>query len=58
MTEDDMDFSMNISLQEFKTEKNTFWNCFKSNTEFWFYFPLAIVSGHWGLTLERKNKHF
>jgi len=44
MGEDDVDFSMNISLQEFKTEKNTFWNCFKSNTEFWFYFPLALVS--------------
>ena len=32
MGEDDVDFSMNTSLQEFKTEKNTFWNCFKSNT--------------------------
>ena len=44
MGEDDVDFSMNTSLQEFKTEKHTFWNCFTSNTEFWFYFPLALVS--------------
>lgn len=44
MREDDVDFSMNTSLQEFKTEKNTFWNCFKSNIEFWFYSPLAVVS--------------
>lgn len=42
--EDDVDFSMNTSLQEFKTEKNTFWSCLKSNTEFGFYCPLALVS--------------
>lgn len=44
MKEDDIDFSMNTLLQEFKTEKNTFWSCFKSNTELWFYFPLALLS--------------
>ena len=44
MNDSDVDFSMNISLQEFKTEKNTFWNCLKSKTEIWFYIPLAIVT--------------
>lgn len=38
------DFSMGASTNEFKSEKNLFWNCLLSITELWFYFPLAIVS--------------
>lgn len=44
MGEDDVDFSMNTSLQEIKINKNTFLNCFSSKTEFWFYIPLSLVS--------------
>lgn len=44
MEEDSINFSMNTSLQEFKTEKNTFRDCIWSKTEFCFYFPLAVLS--------------
>ena len=40
----EIDYSMTASPKEFKNEKNTFFSCFLSKTEFWFYFPLAIVS--------------
>lgn len=44
LPEDKIDFSMKASVKEFKSKKNTFWDCFISPTECWFYLPLAIVS--------------
>ena len=44
LPEDKIDFSMKASAKEFKSEKNTFWDCFISPTECWFYLPLALVS--------------
>lgn len=43
-SEDEVDFNMNIALQEFKTKENTYSSCLISKTELWFYMPLAIVS--------------
>ena len=40
----DIDFSMKASESEFKCAKNSFFGCFTSATELWFYFPLALVS--------------
>lgn len=42
--ESEIDFSMDTSLPEFKVSQNNYFNCFISNTEIGFYFPLAIVS--------------
>lgn len=42
--ENEVDFSMNTSLQELKIEENTYRNCVISKTEFWFYFPLVLLS--------------
>lgn len=44
LPEDKIDFSMKASPKEFKSNKNTFWNCLLSITELWFYFPLAMIS--------------
>lgn len=44
LPENEIDFSMTASAKEFKSEKNTFWDCFTSTTELGFYFPLAVVS--------------
>lgn len=44
MKENEIDYSMNAYLNEFQTDKNTWCNCILSKTEFWFYFPLALVS--------------
>ena len=44
LEENIIDFSMNISLQEFQCKKNKYWDCFASVTELWFYLPLALVS--------------
>lgn len=44
LPEDKIDFSMKASAKEFKSKKNTFWDCFISPTECWFYLPLALVS--------------
>lgn len=44
MKENEIDFSMNTCLDEFKTDKNTWCNCMLSKTEVWFYLPLALVS--------------
>ena len=41
--EDEIDFSLKATVQEFNTEKNNFRNCFSSNTELWFYLPVALV---------------
>lgn len=39
-----IDFDMNNSLEEFKTERNTYYKCITSVTEIGFYLPLAIIS--------------
>ena len=44
MEDDKIDYDMNTSLEEFKCKKNTWLSCLFSDTEFWFYFPLALVS--------------
>lgn len=44
LTDADVDYSMKVSPKEFKSETHTFLSCFTSKTEFWFYFPLAMVS--------------
>lgn len=50
LKEEQIDFSMNISAKEFHTGANTYFNCLKSVTEFWFYVPLAVVTAGiiWG----------
>lgn len=42
--EDAIDFSMNVSLPEFKTENNNYLDCLTSTTEFLFYIPLALLA--------------
>lgn len=44
LQEEDIDFSMNTSLEEFKNDKNTYMACVLSVTELWFYMPLALIS--------------
>ena len=44
LDDENIDFDMNTSLPEFNTPKNKYWDCVLSVTEFWFYFPLAILS--------------
>lgn len=39
----EIDFSMKATYDDYKVEKNTWCNCIKSNTELWFYLPLALV---------------
>ena len=39
------DFSMAAKYEKYPEKRNRFWNCFKSPTELWFYFPLALVCG-------------
>ena len=43
LPENKIDFDMNISAEEFKIERNTFFSCLISPTELGFYFPLALV---------------
>jgi hypothetical protein len=44
LPDDKIDFDMNTSKDELKTEKNTFCSCLFSATEAGFYIPLALVS--------------
>ena len=44
LSEDEIDFDMNIEKNEFKSEKNTFCACMISVTEAGFYIPLSIVT--------------
>lgn len=44
LSENEIDFSMDTSPEEFHTEKTTYCCCLKSTTVLWFYFPLAIVT--------------
>lgn len=41
--EDDIDFSMKATKEDFPNSKNTYWACFISKVEIWFYLPLALV---------------
>lgn len=44
LSEEKIDFDMNIAKNEFKSEKNTFCACMISVTEAGFYIPLSIVT--------------
>ena len=41
--ENNIDFSLKATAQEFNSERNCYGSCFFSRTELWFYLPLAIV---------------
>lgn len=41
--EDKVDFSLKATTKEFDDDKNKYFNCLFSLTEFWFYVPLAVV---------------
>ena len=41
--ENDIDFSLSATKKEFGGGRNTFWACFISPTESFFYLPLALV---------------
>lgn len=43
--EDKIDFSMDTSLEEFKTDRNTWISCLFSPTQVCFYLPLALICG-------------
>lgn len=43
LDENDIDFSMKATKEQFDSAKNCFCNCFFSKTEMWFYLPLAFV---------------
>lgn len=44
LSEDLIDYNMNISLPEFHVSPNSFLQCLVSKTEIMFYVPLALVS--------------
>ena len=39
-----VDFSMDTSVNAIQSKTTTYWSCFLSETELWFYFPLAVLS--------------
>lgn len=41
--EDDIDFSLKATMEEFNSNKNCYYSCLLSKTELWFYLPLAVV---------------
>lgn len=41
--EDDIDFSLKATTEEFYSNKNCYCSCLLSKTELWFYLPLAVV---------------
>ena len=41
--EDNIDFSLNATAEEFGGNKNCYCSCLLSTTELWFYLPLALV---------------
>lgn len=43
IAEEDVDFSLKATTQEFDSNKNCYCSCLFSKTEMWFYFPLAVV---------------
>jgi hypothetical protein len=40
----EIDFDLKAPFSKYKSDKNCYCSCFFSSTEFWFYFPLAMVS--------------
>lgn len=40
---EDIDFSLKATMEEFHSSNNNYFRCLLSKTEMWFYFPLAIV---------------
>ena len=44
LAEQEIDFSMNSNLPEYKDEKNRFLDCLFSKTEVGFYFPLTVLT--------------
>lgn len=44
MDENQIDFSMSISISASDCGKCSYLSCLFSKTEFWFYFPLALLS--------------
>lgn len=42
--ESQIDFDMNTTLSELKSEKTAYCNCLFSPIELWFYLPLAVLS--------------
>lgn len=43
LDENDIDFSMKATKEQFASVKNCFCSCFFSKAEMWFYLPLAFV---------------
>ena len=43
-TEEEIDFSMNTNLDEFKGNQANYWHVLFSVTELWFYVPLAVLT--------------
>ena len=43
-TEEEIDFSMNTNLDEFKGDQTNYWHVLFSITELWFYVPLAVLT--------------
>lgn len=41
--EENIDFSLKATVEEFNTNKNCYCSCLFSKTELWFYLPLAVV---------------
>lgn len=41
--EDDIDFSLKTTTEEFDCNRNGYCSCLLSKTELWFYLPLAVV---------------
>ena len=43
LSNEEIDFDMNVNQQEFKSDKNCYCSCVFSKTELWFYVTLAAV---------------
>ena len=43
MDEENIDFLLTATQEDFPDKRNKYWNCFKSKTEIWFYLPLVLV---------------
>lgn len=41
--DDDIDFSLKITQEEYESDDNSYSNCLISTTELWFYLPLLLV---------------
>ena len=44
MDDNNVDYSLDVSAKEFKTEKNKWFFCVRSRTIIWFYAPLALLT--------------